>query len=73
VGSLAGVYDERLRPFAEGMAVNLVDLGRFDEAQWFADATLLLLPDDPVALLVSGFCNRHRVSAAPVAVPKPTP
>lgn len=73
VGSLAGVYDERLRPFVEDMAVNLVDLGRFDEAQPFAEATLLLLPNDPVAQMAYGVCIRHRGPAAPGVPPRSTP
>jgi hypothetical protein len=59
VGSLAGVYDERLRPFVEDMAVNLVDLGRFGAARPFAEATLLLLPGDPVAQMTQDICIRH--------------
>jgi len=73
VGSLAGVYDERLRPFVEAMVVNLVDLGRLDEAEWFAEATLLALPDDPVAQMARGFCLRHRAVPAPSAPPKSAP
>jgi hypothetical protein len=55
------------------MAVNLVDLGRFDDALRFAEATLLLLPNDPVARLVWGFCNRYRGSAARVVQPRSVP
>ena len=73
VGSLAGVYDERLRPFVEAMVVNLVDLGRLDEAKWFAEATLLALPDDPVAQMARDFCLRHRAIPAPGAPPNSAP
>ncbi len=69
VRSLAGVYDERLRPFVEDMVVNLVDIGRFDEARPLAEATLLLLPDDPVAGMAYDFCLRHRGPAARGAPP----
>ena len=73
VRSLAGVYDERLRPFVEDLAVNLVDLGRLDAALPFAEATLLLLPDDPVAQLTHDVCIRRRGPAAPGAPPGSAP
>jgi hypothetical protein len=73
VRSLAGVYDERLRPFVEDMAVNLLDLGRFDEARPFAEATLLLLPDDPVARMAYDVCIRHRGPPAPGVPPRSAP
>jgi hypothetical protein len=71
VRSLAGVYDERLRPFVEDRTVNLVDLGRIDEALPFAEATLLVLPDDPVARMAYGVCIRHQGPATSGPHPRP--
>ena len=73
VRSLAGVYDERLRPFTEDMAVNLVDLGRFDAALPFAEATLLVLPNDPVARMAYDVCARHRSPATLGGLPGTKP
>jgi hypothetical protein len=50
--SLAGTYDEKLRPFAQDMALNLAELGRLEEARTFAEATLLVLPRDAEARIV---------------------
>ncbi len=49
VRSLAGVYQDRLRPFANDLATNLVDLGRCDAAQPLVEGTLLVSPRDPQA------------------------
>ena len=44
--SLAAHFDEKIRPFTNAMAVNLADLGRLDAARSYAEATLLMVPDD---------------------------
>ena len=64
VSSLAAAYDEKIRPFAKGMAVNLAELGRLDEARVYAEATLLMLPGDAEARLVREFCDRARATRA---------
>jgi hypothetical protein len=58
--SLAPHFDERIRPFTNAMAVNLADLGRLDAARSYAEATLLMVPDDAEGRLVREFCDRPR-------------
>jgi 4-amino-4-deoxy-L-arabinose transferase-like glycosyltransferase len=57
VRSLAPLYDDALRPFADDLATNLVDLGRCDAAQPLVEGTLLVLPRDPVARRLYEACS----------------
>lgn len=52
VQSLAAVYEERLRPFAQAMALNLAELDRLEPAREFSAATLEVLPGDAEACLL---------------------
>ena len=60
VQSLAGVYQDHLLTFADRLALNLVDLGRCDAAQPLVEGTLLVLPDDPVAVSLYERCTGTR-------------
>ena len=58
--SLAPLYDERIRPLAHDMALELARLGRYEAAQWLAAGTLTMLPDDTPACLVASLGSRQR-------------
>jgi hypothetical protein len=62
--SLAAHFDEKIRPFTNAMAVNLAELGRLDAARSYAEATLLMAPDDAEGRLVREFCDRARAARA---------
>ena len=62
--SLAAHFDEKIRPFTNGMAVNLAELGRLDAARSYAEATLLMNPDDIEGRQVREFCDRPRATPA---------
>ncbi len=64
VASLAPVYDEHIRPFADAMAVNLAELERLDAARAYAEATLTILPGDGVARAVREYCDRRPPAGA---------
>lgn len=60
VRSLAHVYQDHLLTFADRLALTLVDLGRCDAAQPLVEGTLLVLPDDPVAVSLYERCTGTR-------------
>jgi hypothetical protein len=62
VWSLTAHFDEKIRPFTNAMAVNLAELGRLDAARSYAEATLLMVPDDAEGRLVREFCDRARAA-----------
>jgi hypothetical protein len=64
VRSLAAHFDEKIRPFTNAMALNLADLGRFDAARSYAEATLLMVPGDAEGRLVREFADRARATRA---------
>jgi hypothetical protein len=60
VRTLAGVYGHDLQPFANDLAVNLVDLGRCDAARPLVEGTLLVSPHDPQAVRLYEICTGKR-------------
>ena len=64
VRSLSAHFDEKVRPFDNSMAVNLAGLGRYDAARCYAEAALLMAPDDAVGRLVREICDRNRARRA---------
>ena len=56
--SLAPVFEQKIQPFLNTMAVNLAEVGRCPEARSFADATLAERPEDEQARRVREFCDR---------------
>ena len=73
VRSLAPVYESRIAPFAEFMAVELEATGHSEDAERFTRANLAMLPDDAESFRISELRVRpHAASARPGAIVEST-
>jgi hypothetical protein len=57
VRSLGVYFNDRIRPYADGMAFDLAELGRCGAARSFAEVSLLMEPGDEAARLVREYCE----------------